>query len=70
MEQKLRRTSVDLTKVAQKVKDEYIHLGLKNILSAGLVLFGKQSDKDKLKALAEANNVDSKPVTKTKKDKK
>lgn len=48
MTTKKRRTSVDLTPQAQKIKNHYSYLGLKNILSAGLILFGKQSSEDQL----------------------
>ncbi len=48
-------TSVDLTAVAQKIKEQYLYLGLKNILSTGLVLFDLQSDVDKLKGVRVAN---------------
>ncbi len=54
MTAKKRKTTVDLTKTAQKVKDEYIHLGLRRILSAGLVLFGKATESEKLEALRQA----------------
>jgi len=55
--QQRRKTSVDLTEIAQSVKDRYVHLGLKNILSAGLLLFDKEDEAGKLRALAEAHAV-------------
>ena len=55
MNKKNIKTSVDFTEVAQKLKEQYLYLGLKNILSAGLVLFDKQTGDDKLKAITVAN---------------
>lgn len=60
-----RRTSVDLTPLAQKIKDEYVHHGLKNILSAGLVLFHIQNDTDKLMSIDVANDTAKKKVLST-----
>jgi len=54
------RTSVDLTDAAQQVKEAFGYLGLKNILSAGLILFAKQSADGKLAAIAAA--VNQKPI--------
>ncbi len=51
------KTTVNLTDIAQQIKNEFVHLGLGNILSAGLVLFSKQSAEDKLKAMAEARGI-------------
>ncbi len=50
-----KRTSVDLSEFAQKIKERYLYLGLKNILSAGLVLFDLQAEKDKFKAIGVAS---------------
>lgn len=55
MSEKRRKTSVDLTELAQVVKNQYVHLGLKNILSAGLLLFAEETGDGKLKAIAKAN---------------
>lgn len=55
MNEKRRKTSVDLTDIGQAIKNQYVHLGLKNILSAGLLLFGEQSSDGKLNAIAMAN---------------
>ncbi len=51
MGNKKRKTSVELTGLAQKIKNRYVHLGLKNLLSAGLVLFDKQTSSDKMTSL-------------------
>jgi len=49
-------TSVTLNESVQKIKDELAPIyGLKNLLSAGLVLFVKQTDIDKLIAIKVAN---------------
>jgi len=56
MSLKNKRTSVDLSEIAQKIKEKYIYLGLKNILSAGLILFDKQSQDDKLTAIGVASD--------------
>ena len=53
----VKRTSVDLTERAERIKQKHQHLGLKNILSAGLVLFDAQTDAEKLQALADAHTV-------------
>ena len=64
MSKKNIKTSVDFTEVAQKLKEQYLYLGLKNILSAGLVLFDKQTGDDKLKAITVANGaLDGKYLT-------
>ena len=61
------KTSVDFTEVAQKLKEQHLYLGLKNILSAGLVLFDKQIGDDKLKAIKIANGkLDSASLVNTK----
>ncbi len=56
MVQKNKRTSVDLSEFAQKIKEKYIYLGLRNILSAGLVLFDKHSSEDRFIAMGVAND--------------
>jgi len=48
-------TTVHLTEIAQKIKDKLAPIyGLKNILSASLILFSKLSDSDQKKAIYEA----------------
>ena len=57
------QTTVHLTEAAQKVKDALAPIyGLKNILSAGLTIFGKLSDSDQKKTIAEANGMARTPV--------
>ncbi len=51
MLQKKRTTSVELTPIAQEIKDQYVYLGLKNILSASLLLFSKHSLLDQISAI-------------------
>lgn len=59
-------TTVVLTKPAQAVKDDLAPIfGLKNILSAGLILFGKLSDAAQKAAIAKANS--PKPAQKDRK---
>lgn len=55
-------TTVRLTERAQYIKDEWCHLGLKNILSAGLVLFARLNAQQKLDTIKEANSIDPKTV--------
>jgi len=53
---KTQHTTVILTKSSQEIKEDLAPIfGLKNILSAGLILFGKLSDKEQKHAIAEAN---------------
>ncbi len=53
-------TSVVLNKTVQKIKDELSPVyGLKNILSAGLTLFGRLSADDQKKIIAEVNSLSS-----------
>jgi len=53
-----KRTTVDLTEKGQKVKDLLCPVyGLKNILSASLVLFSKLSAEEREQVIAEANGV-------------
>lgn len=48
-------TSVNLTKKAQEIKDQYADaFGLKNMLSVGLELFNKLTDNEKIKRIAES----------------
>jgi len=54
-------TTIVLNKSVQKIKDELTPIyGLKNIVSAGLLLFSKLSDSEQKKIIAE---VGKKPVT-------
>ena len=49
-------TTVRLTEVAQVIKDDLVPVfGLKNILSAGLVLFGDLSDTEQKQVVRRAN---------------
>ncbi len=49
-------TTVRLTGSAQIIKQDLANIyGLKNILSAGLILFGKLSSKEREQAIKEAN---------------
>jgi len=49
-----KQTAVNLNETAQKIKDELSPIyGLKNILSAGLLLFSRLSDADQKKIIAE-----------------
>lgn len=58
-------TTVRLSEKAQVVKDDLASIfGLKNILSAGLILLGRLSAEQKQVIIAEANNKDSKPKIK------
>jgi len=59
---KVNHTTVVLTKVAQEVKDDKAPVfGLKNILSAGLVLFGRLTSDEQIRIIAEANSLVSAP---------
>ena len=50
-------TSVVLNETVQKIKDELAPIyGLKNILSAGLAIFGRLSADEQKKAIAEVNS--------------
>lgn len=52
---KIRRTSIDLTPIAWKIKDKYApDIGLKELISAGLVLFSKASDEQRANAIRDA----------------
>ncbi len=49
-------TTVVLTEAAQAVKDDLAPVfGLKNILSAGLIMFGKLTDSEQKKVVKQAN---------------
>ncbi len=51
-----KHTTVNLTENSQLIKTELAPVfGLKNILSAGLILFGRLSSDDQKKIIAEAN---------------
>ena len=51
-------TSVTFNETIQKIKDELAPVyGLKNILSAGLLLFSRLSDSDQKKIVAELNQM-------------
>jgi len=52
-------TTVILTKLAQEVKDDLAPIfGLKNILSAGLVVFGRLTSDEQKQLVTEANKVE------------
>ena len=60
--QKVKHTTVILNEKAQAIKDDLAPLfGLKNILSAGLILFGKLTSDQQKQVIAESNGVESKP---------
>jgi hypothetical protein len=49
------KTTVDLTETARKIKEELMPIfGLKNILSAGLILLGRLSNDEKMAIITEA----------------
>lgn len=51
------RTTVNLTPVAQLIKDNYAPVfGLQRILSAGLVLFARLNDTERVRTVAEAED--------------
>ena len=53
----MKQTTVVLTEKAQAIKEDLAPLfGLKNILSAGLALFGKLTSDEQKKTIAEANS--------------
>lgn len=53
-----KQTAVNLTDSVQKIKDELFPIyGLKNILSAGLLLFSRLSAGDQKKVVAEVNQM-------------
>lgn len=57
-----KHTTVILTEKSQLIKEDFAPIfGLKNILSAGLVLFGRLSADQKQKIIAEANRKNSEP---------
>jgi len=61
---KKEQTTVNLSEIAQKIKIELAPLfGLKNILSAGLILFGKLTSDQQKQAIAESNGVEPTPLT-------
>jgi hypothetical protein len=61
MADRIKHTTVVLTKVAQEVKEDLAPVfGLKNILSAGLLLFGRLSSDQQKDIIAQANGL--KPV--------
>ncbi len=54
----LKQTTVVLNEVVQEIKSELAPIyGLKNILSAGLLLFNRLSDGDQKKVVAEVNGL-------------
>jgi len=56
--EKVKHTTVVLSSKAQEIKYDLAPVyGLKNILSAGLILFGNLSDSDQKKYIKIANNV-------------
>lgn len=53
-------TTVVLNKTVQKIKDELAPVfGLKNILSAGLLLFSRLSDSEQKKTIAEVHQIEA-----------
>ena len=59
---KVKHTTVPLSENAQKIKMELTPVfGLKNILSAGLILFGKLTSDQQKQAIAESNG--GEPIT-------
>ena len=53
-----KHTTVVLNESVQEIKDELSPIyGLKNILSAGLLLFSRLSDSEQKKIIAEVNNL-------------
>jgi len=56
------QTTVNLNELAQKVKEDLAPIyGLKNILSAGLILFGRLSADQQKRAIAESNGLEPMP---------
>jgi len=59
---KKKQTTVNLSEKAQAYKDDLAPVfGLKNILSAGLLLFGRLSSDQQKRIIAEANGIEVKP---------
>ena len=59
--EKMKHTTVNLTKKAQAIKEELAPIfGLKNILSGGLLLFSKLTAEQQKTIIAEANGEKSK----------
>ena len=57
-------TTVRLSEKAQAIKEDLTPVfGLKNILSAGLILFGKLTSDQQKRAISEANGAEPKPAT-------
>ena len=57
-------TTVVLSDNVQTVKDCYMKVyGLKNILSAGLLLFSRLSDTDQRKIIEDVNKIGTEPLT-------
>lgn len=52
-----RQTDVDLTDIAQKIREKYHDFGLKNILSASLVLFDNETEVEQIMALFVARGI-------------
>ena len=53
-----KQTAVNLNEFVQKLKDELAPIyGLKNILSAGIVLFSRLSDSEQKRIVAEVNKM-------------
>ena len=60
MDKKSKHTTVILTKVAQEIKENLAPIfGLKNILSAGLVLLDRLPADQQKKVIAKANSISS-----------
>lgn len=51
------QTKIDLTDIAQEIRGKYANFGLENILSAGLVLFEKQTEDDQVAAIFVAKGI-------------
>jgi len=62
MKEELNITTVRLSEKAFEIKKELaLVFGLKNILSAGLLLFGRLSSDQQKRIIAEANGIEVKP---------
>ena len=60
---KVKHTTIILNESIQKFKDELSPIyGLKNIISAGLLLFSRLSDTEQKKTIAEVNRLEAEDV--------
>ena len=58
-----KKTTVDLTEKAQLIKDKYAPVfSLKNILSAGLVLFSELPEKQQIQAILSAQGLSAEDI--------